>query len=117
MSVVFDRITAVGYLIEGRERQLKKYAERDPRINVRDTGFDKFKAHDLDNKVYVEYDRRLAKQLNRSEVRVEFNPSKLSDEEKDFIQFVFLDNMRGKEFSRIDLAFDLPINLADFYIM
>ncbi|HCV7170068.1 hypothetical protein [Staphylococcus sp. HMSC056G08] len=117
ISVVFDRITVVGYLIEGRERQLKNYVERDPRINLRDTGFDKFKAHALDNKVYVEYDRRLAKQLNRSEIRVEFNPSKLSDEEKDFIQFVFLDNMRGKEFSRIDLAFDLPINLADFYIM
>ncbi|MGJ9842160.1 hypothetical protein ACRCGF_14330 [Staphylococcus aureus] len=117
ISVVFDRITVVGYLIEGRERQLKNYVERNPRIDLRDTGFDKFKAHALDNKVYVEYDRRLAKQLNRSEIRVEFNPSKLSDEEKDFIQFVFLDNMRGKEFSRIDLAFDLPINLADFYIM
>src|SRR5699024_12858126 len=80
-------------------------------------GFDKFKAHALDNKVYVEYDRRLAKQLNRSEIRVEFKSSKISDEEKDFIQFVFLDTMRGKEFSRIDLAFDLPINLSDFYIM
>ena len=117
IAVGFDRITVVGYLIESREKQLKKHVERDPRINLRDTGFDKFKAHALDNKVYVEYDRRLAKQLNRSEIRVEFNPSKLSDEEKEFVQFVFLNNMRGKEFSRIDLAFDLPIDLNDWYIM
>lgn len=117
ISVGFDRITVVGNFIESREKYVKKHVETNLRINLRDTGFDKFKAHALDNKVYIEYDRRLAKQLNRSEVRVEFNPSKLTEEEKEFVQFVFLDNMRGKEFSRIDLAFDLPIDLNDWYIM
>lgn len=117
ISVGFDRITVVGNFIESREKYVKKHVETSLRINLRDTGFDKFKAHALDNKVYIEYDRRLAKQLNRSEVRVEFNPNKLTEEEKEFVQFVFLDNMRGKEFSRIDLAFDLPIDLNDWYIM
>src|SRR5690625_7830175 len=64
ISVVFDRITVVGYLIEGRERQLKNYVERDPRINLRDTGFDKFKAHALDNKVRSE-ERRVGKEGKR----------------------------------------------------
>lgn len=38
------------------------------------------------------------------------------EDEKEFIQFVFLDNMRGKDFSRIDLAFDLSIDLSSFYV-
>lgn len=117
ISVSFDRITVVGSLIKEREIYLKKILETDPRIYLRDTGFDKFKCHALDNKVYVEYDRRLAEQLKRSEIRVEFNPNECSEVEIEFIKFVFLDNMRNKDFSRIDLAFDLPINLKDYFIM
>lgn len=65
----------------------------------------------------MEYDRQLAKQLKRSEISVEFNPSELEKEDIDFIKFIFLDNMRTKDFSRIDLAFDLPINLNEYYVM
>jgi len=117
ISVSFDRITVVGSLIKSRERHLKRIIENDPRLNLRDTGFDKFKCHALDNKVYVEYDRRLAEQLKRSEIRVEFNPNELTEDEIGFVEYVFLDNMRNKDFSRIDLAFDLPLDLNEYYVM
>jgi len=71
------------------QQNLKNYVERDPRINLRDTGFDKFKVHALDNKVYVEYDRRLAKQLNRSEIRVEFNPASYPTKRKILFNLYF----------------------------
>lgn len=117
ISVSFDRITVVGSLIQSRERRLKRIVESDPRLNLRDTGFDKFKCHALDNKVYVEYDRQLAKQLKRSEIRVEFNPNELREDEIEFIKYVFLDNMRNKDFSRVDLAFDVPLDLNEYYVM
>ena len=117
IRVSFDMITVVGGLISEREKSMKKHLETNPRINLRDTGFDRFKCHALDNKVYVEYNRRQAQAMGRSEIRVEFNPNELNDEEKELIKHVFLDNMRNKDFSRIDLAFDLKVDLSDFYVM
>lgn len=117
ISVSFDRVTVVGSFIESRKKFVKKHVETDARINLRDTGFDKFKCHALENKVFVEYDEKKGQALDRRPVRVEFNPNELTEEEKDFVQFVFLDNMRSKDFSRIDLAFDLPIDLNEYFIM
>lgn len=117
ISVSFDRITVVGNLIESRKKRFKRLIETDPRIDLRDTGVDRFKCHALDNKLYVEYDKRRAEQFKRSEIRVEFNPNELNEEEKDLIKFVFLDNMRTKNFTRIDLAFDIPVDLNEYYVM
>lgn len=117
IEVSFDRVTIVGNLIENREKWLKHHVETNPRVDLRDTGFDRFKCHALNNKVYVEYNRKQAQAMQRSEIRVEFNPNELDLEEKEFVQFIFLDNMRNKDFSRIDLAFDVPINLESYYIM
>jgi hypothetical protein len=117
ISVSFDRITVVGGFIPERESWVKRHVESNNRIDLRDTGYDRFKCHALDNKVYVEYNRKQAKSMGRSEIRVEFNPNELCEEENQFVQFMFLDNMRDKHFSRIDLAFDVPVNLEDYYVM
>lgn len=117
ISVSFDRITVVGALIPERERWVKKHLETNVQINLRDTGFDRFVCHALDNKVYAEYDKKKAQAMGRSEIRVEFNPNELSEDEKQFVQFMFLDNMRNKDFSRIDLAFDISLDLNEYYVM
>ncbi len=117
IDVSFDRITVVGNLIQDREKWVKHHVETNLRINVLNSGFDRFECKALEDKVYVKYNRKQAQAMNCSEMRVEFNPNNLSDEEKQFIQLVFLDNMRNKDFSRIDLAFDLPISLEDYYAM
>ena len=117
IAVSFDRITVVGAFIPEREKWVKKHLETNNQIDLRDTGYDRFKCHALKNKVYVEYNRKQAQAMGRSEIRVEFNPNELSEEEKQFIQFIFLDNMRNKDFSRIDLAFDVPADLQTYFIM
>lgn len=117
ISVSFDRITVVGALIPERERWVKKHLETNVQINLRDTGFDRFVCHALSNKVYAEYDKKKAQAMGRSEIRVEFNPNELSEDEKQFVQFIFLDNMRNKDFSRIDLAFDISLDLNEYYVM
>src|SRR5699024_11709098 len=50
-------------------------------------------------------------------IRVEFNPNELTEEEKGLVQFIFLDNMRDKHFTRIDVAFDLEMDLSKYYAM
>src|SRR5699024_9654813 len=117
ISVSFDRITVVGALIPEREKWVKKHLETNNQIDLRDTGYDRFKCHALKNKVYVEYNRKQAQAMGRSEIRVEFNPNELSEEEKQLVQFIFLDNMRNKDISRIDLDFDLDIDLENYYAM
>ena len=117
IDVSFDRITVVGAFIPEREKWVKHHVETNTQINLRDTGFDRFICHALNNKVYVDYDRKKAQAMNRSEIRVEFNPNELSEDEIQFIQFIFFDNMRNKDFSRIDLAFDVPLNLEDYFVM
>src|SRR5699024_3527492 len=117
IAVSFDRITVVGAFIPEREKWVKKHLETNNQIDLRDTGYDRFKCHALKNKVYVEYNRKQAQAMGRSEIRVEFNPNELSEEEKQFVQFIFLDNMRNKDVSRIDLAFDLDIELENYYAM
>lgn len=117
IKVSFDMITVVGALIPERENKIKKHIENSPEINLWDTGFDRFKCNVFDNKVYISYNRKEAQAMGKSEIRVEFNPNELSENEKQFIQFVFLDNMRNKDFSRIDLAFDVEEDLADYYSM
>lgn len=67
---------------------MKKHVESNLQINVRESGYDRFKCHALDNKVYVEYNRRQAEAMKRSEVRVEFNPNELTDEDINFIQTI-----------------------------
>lgn len=104
-------------MIPQREQWVKKHIETNNQIDLRDTGYDRFKCHALKNKVYVEYNRKQAQAMGRSEIRVEFNPNELNEEEMQFIQFIFLDNMRNKHFSRIDLAFDVPVDLEEYYVM
>lgn len=114
IDVSFDRITVVGGFIQDREYWVKEKLESLVSFDLRDVGYDRFKCHGLENRVFVEYNRKQAQAMGRSEVRVEFNPNELNTEEKQIIQYVFLDNMRDKHFSRIDVAFDIPIDLQDY---
>lgn len=117
IAVSFDMITVVGGMIPKREYFIKKAIENNPGINTWDTGFDRFKCSVFNNKVYVDYNRRQAEAIGRSEMRVEFNPNELNDHEKALVKYLFLDNMRNKDFSRIDLAFDVKEDLANYYSM
>lgn len=117
IGLSFDRITVAGGLIRSREHSLKKQIESDPRIDVTNTGYDKFRCTAFKNKVFVEYNRKKAQAMNHSEIRVEFNPNELTEEEKDLVQFIFLENMRDKHFTRIDVAFDLEMDLSKYYAM
>lgn len=59
--------------------------------------------------IYVRYNSF----LESRKFRVEYNPMKISDSQKFFLNESILDHLHNKKFSRIDLAFDTDEKLLD----
>ncbi|EZZ32305.1 replication initiation protein, partial [Staphylococcus aureus Tur-12] len=77
----------------------------------------KFKAKALQEKVYIEYDKVKADTWDRRNMRVEFNPNKLTHEEMLWLKQNIIDYMEDDGFTRLDLAFDFEDDLSDYYAM
>lgn len=77
----------------------------------------RFKAKALQEKVYIEYDKVKADSWDRRNMRVEFNPNKLTKYELFWLKRNIIDYMDDVRFTRIDLAFDFKHDLSDYYAM
>ncbi|MES6508018.1 replication initiation factor domain-containing protein, partial [Cutibacterium acnes] len=64
-----------------------------------------------------EYDKVKADTWDRRNMRVEFNPNKLTHEEMLWLKQNIIDYMEDDGFTRIDLAFDFEDDLSDYYAM
>ena len=116
-DISFDRITLVGDLIPECEKQVSDFVSIDSSISVLEALSSKFKIQHVLDDIYIEYDKFKGKSLQRKNMRIEFNPNNLDQNSMNWIKNNFLKFMRDIEFSRLDLAFDTEINLADFFIM
>lgn len=116
-DIFFDRITLVGDLIPECEKQVSDFVSIDSSISVLEALSSKFKIQHVLDDIYIEYDKFKGKSLQRKNMRIEFNPNNLDQNSMNWIKNNFLKFMRDIEFSRLDLAFDTEINLADFFIM
>lgn len=115
-DISFDRITLVGDLIPECEKQVSDFVSIDSSISVLEALSSKFKIQHVLDDIYIEYDKFKGKSLQRKNMRIEFNPNNLDQNSMNWIKNNFLKFMRDIEFSRLDLAFDTEINLADFFI-
>ena len=116
-DISFDRITLVGDLIPECEKQVSDFVSIDSSISVLEALSSKFKVQHVLDDIYIEYDKFKGKSLQRKNMRIEFNPNNLDQNSMNWIKNNFLKFMRDIEFSRLDLAFDTEINLADFFVM
>lgn len=116
-KISFDRFTIVGNLDTEHTDELIRTLEYDPNIRTWDVLQTRFKGMAFENKVYIEYDSVKAKSWNTRNMRVEFNPNQLSDEEKDWLRLNIIGHMRNTDFTRIDVAFDFEEDLSKFYAM
>ena len=116
-NISFDRITLVGNLISECEKQVSNFISIDSSISVLEALSSKFKVQHVLDDIYIEYDKFKGKSLQRKNMRIEFNPNNLDQNSMNWIKNNFLKFMRDIEFSRLDLAFDTEINLADFFVM
>ena len=66
--------------------------------------------------VYFSYDKLKAKSFNSKNVRLEFNPNSLSDEKLEWLHKNIVSLLRDISFSRIDVAFDVNVDLRDYHI-
>ncbi len=77
----FDAMTIVGNLNKNNAQKLSEFMSVEPQIRLWDILQTKFKAKALQEKVYIEYDKVKADTWDRRNMRVEFNPNKLTHEE------------------------------------
>lgn len=117
IKVSFDRITIVGDLIPGQAKILRDLVAFDSNISVRDAKTDMFECHALSNKAYIRYDKYIGQALERRNMRIEFNPNELTREEEQYLFDAFVSRMANRDFSRIDLAFDINMDLKKYYVM
>ncbi|MGW7924668.1 replication initiation factor domain-containing protein [Staphylococcus xylosus] len=113
----FDAMTIVGNLNKDSAQALSKFMSIDPQIRLWDILQTKFKAKALEEKVYIEYDKVKADSWDRRNMRVEFNPNKLTHEEMLWLKQNIIDYMEDDGFTRLDLAFDFEDDLSDYYVM
>ncbi|HDC9527040.1 TPA: replication initiation factor domain-containing protein [Staphylococcus aureus] len=113
----FDAMTIVGNLSRDNAQKLSSFMSIEPQIRLWDILQTKFKAKALQEKVYIEYDKVKADTWDRRNMRVEFNPNKLTHEEMLWLKQNIIDYMEDDGFTRIDLAFDFEDDLSDYYAM
>lgn len=113
----FDAMTIVGNLNKNNAKKLSEFMSLEPQIRLWDILQTKFKAKALQEKVYIEYDKVKADTWDRRNMRVEFNPNKLTHEEMIWLKQNIIDYMEDDGFTRLDLAFDFEDDLSDYYAM
>ncbi len=113
----FDAMTIVGNLDKNNAHKLSEFMSTEPQIRLWDILQTKFKAKALQEKVYIEYDKVKADTWDRRNMRVEFNPNKLTHEEMLWLKQNIIDYMEDDGFTRLDLAFDFEDDLSDYYAM
>ena len=116
-KISFDRMTIVGNLNKNNAQKLSEFMSTEPQIRLWDILQTKFKAKALQEKVYIEYDKVKADTWDRRNMRVEFNPNKLTHEEMIWLKQNIIDYMEDDGFTRLDLAFDFEDDLSDYYVM
>lgn len=77
----FDSMTIVGNLNKNNVQKLSEFMSIESQIRLWYILQTKFKAKALQEKVYIEYDKVKADAWDRRNMRVEFNPNKLTYEE------------------------------------
>ena len=113
----FDAMTIVGNLNKNNAQKLSEFMSVEPQIRLWDMLQTKFKAKALQEKVYIEYDKVKADTWDRRNMRVEFNPNKLTHEEMTWLKQNIINYMEDDGFTRLDLAFDFENDLSDYYAM
>ena len=116
-NLSFDAMTIVGNLNKNNAQKLSEFMSTEPQIRLWDILQTKFKAKALQEKVYIEYDKVKADTWDRRNMRVEFNPNKLTHEEMLWLKQNIIDYMEDDGFTRIDLAFDFEDDLSNYYAM
>ncbi|MES6422246.1 replication initiation protein, partial [Cutibacterium acnes] len=89
----FDAMTIVGNLNRDNAQKLSEFMSIEPQIRLWDILQTKFKAKALQEKVYIEYDKVKADTWDRRNMRVEFNPNKLTHEEMLWLKQNIIDYM------------------------
>src|SRR5699024_8941997 len=113
----YDAMTIVGNLNRDNAQAISKFINVEPQIRRWDIVQTKCKAKAPQEEGYIEYDKVKPDRWDRRNMRIEFNPNKLTRDEMIWLKQNIIDYLEDDCFTRLDLAFDFEDDLSDYYAM
>lgn len=117
-NVKIDKLTIMGNLKKEHETSFQLLIDKSLHteiFNARSSFVSgQFFSQD-ENSIYFEYDGLLAAVMNRRNFKIEFNPSKITDDQKIFLRKYVISYLTDLGFSRLDLAIDIDEVLSDYH--
>ena len=116
-EVKLDKLTVMGDLPKVLETSFQLLLDNTPHssIIVSRTSYVTGQFYvQRENSIYFEYDGLLASAMNRRNFKLEFNPSKIDDEQKEFIRAHIIPFLLDVSFSRLDISIDVDEKLSDY---
>ena len=116
-KVKIDKLTVMGDLPKVFETSFQLLLDNTPHasITVARTSFVVGQFYvQRENSIRFEYDGSLASAMNRRNFKLEFNPSKIEDEQKEFIRSQIIPFLLDVSFSCLDISIDVDEKLSDY---
>lgn len=116
-DVKLDKLTCMGNLKKSYETNFQMLINKYAHVNL-DQSMTSFARgqffSDYEDSVYFEYDAVYSDAMGKRNFKLEFNPSKITDEQKIFLKSNVIPLLSDFGFSRLDLAVDVNANLSDY---
>lgn len=119
IKVSLDNITLTAYIRPKKTNAIKDLVESHPAIYIGSAFTDMFQATTRDNQhviLYLSYDKAKGQAFNARPFRIEFNPNKLRNIDKQILDTI-IPCLEDIAISRADLAFDLfEVDCCEFIL-
>lgn len=117
-NLTIDRIVITGDLTDGKAHILNDVLLNEYKFDIKSLGSFGFAANTvIGENIRIEYDDLKAKSRKSRNTRIEFNPSKVSCDDVDFIRNKITKNLEDIRVSRLDIAIDFRENLSKFTVI
>lgn len=116
-DIKIDKMTILGDLPKGLESSFQIFINNNLDVEIFNASTSRVNGTFFgytDNPIYFDYDGINSTLLNKRNFRIEFNPSKITEENKMFLRKKVICFLRNVGFSRIDLAIDVDQKLSDY---
>lgn len=116
-NVSIDRLTIMGNVAHEHDERFRKIINRSDRVSFYHLADKSGIRGTIGKNIFFEVLHPTKKLEGRRKVRIDFNPNKLYKEEEEFLKEYFIPCLKNVSPSRVDVAFDTNLNLAEYKIV
>lgn len=118
LDVFIDKLTILGTLKKSMEVDFQRVINHFSHVRVDSVRTSYARGqffYEEEHSINFEYDGLFSEAMNKRNFRIEFNPSKISKEQKIFLRKEVLCMLLDVGFSRVDIAVDINDDLSGYY--